>query len=90
MLLEATSNLKIALFHSRMKKTQYLILIQEDSEEQLNHFFPSQKCFKVPCIFTCFKYLVSLAKDVKGNGELFDKPKLAQIQHNLLQPISFC
>ena len=57
------------------KKTH--ILIQVDSEEQLNQFFPSQKCFSVPCIFTCFKYLVSPAKDVKGNGELFDKLKLA-------------
>ena len=53
------------------KKTHYHILIQVDSEEQLNHFFPSQKSF------TCFKYLVSPAKDVKGNGELFDKLKLA-------------
>ena len=52
-------------------------MIQVDSEEQLNQFFPSQKCFSVPCIFTCFKYLVSPAKDVKGNGELFDKLKLA-------------
>ena len=59
------------------KKTHYHILIQIDSEEQLNQFFPSQKCFSVPCIFTCFKYLVSPAKDVKGNGELFDKLKLA-------------
>ena len=78
MLLEATSNLKIALFQSRMnKKIQHHILIQVDSEEQLNQFFPSQKRFSVPCIFTCFKYLVSPAKDVKGNGELFDKLKLA-------------
>ena len=52
-------------------------MIQVDSEEQLNQFFPSQKCFSVPCIFTCFKYLVSPAKYVKGNGELFDKLKLA-------------
>ena len=52
-------------------------MIQVDSEEQLNQFFPSQKCFSVTCIFTCFKYLVSPAKDVKGNGELFDKLKLA-------------
>ena len=65
MLLEATSNLN------------YHILIQVDSEEQLIQFFPSQKSFSVPCIFTCFKYLVSPAKDVKGNGELFDKLKLA-------------
>ena len=78
MLLEATSNLNIALFQSRMKeKTHHQILIQVDSEEQLNHFFPSQKCFSVLCIFTCFKYLVSPANDVKGNGELFDKLKLA-------------
>ena len=78
MLLEATSNLNIALFQSTMKKKiHYHILIQVDSEEQLNQFFPSQKCFSVPCIFTCFKYLVSPAKDVKGNGELFDKLKLA-------------
>ena len=60
-----------------MKKNHYHILIQVDSEEQLNQFFPSQKSFSVPCIFTCFKYLVSPAKDVKGNGELFDKLKLA-------------
>ena len=59
------------------KKIHYHILIQVDSEEQLNQFFPSQKCFSVPCIFTCFKYLISPAKDVKGNGELFDKLKLA-------------
>ena len=59
------------------KKTHYHILIQVDSEEQLNQFFPSQKCFSVPCIFTCFKYFVSPAKDVKGNGDLFDKLKLA-------------
>ena len=52
-------------------------MIQLDSEEQLNQFFPSQKCFSVPCIFTCFNYLVSLAKDIKGNVELFDKLKLA-------------
>ena len=52
-------------------------MIQVDSEEQLHQFFPSQKCFSVPCVFTCFKYLVSPAKDVKGNGELFDKLKLA-------------
>ena len=78
MLLEATSNLKIVLFQSRMKKqSHYHILIQVDSEEQLNQFFPSQKCFSVPCIFTCFKYLVSPSKDVKGNGELFDQLKLA-------------
>ena len=78
MLLEATSNLNIAIFQSRMKKKfHYHILIQVDSEEQLNQFFPSQKCFSVACIFTCFKYLVSPAKDVKGNGELFDKLKLA-------------
>ena len=70
MLLEATSNLNIALFQSRIKKTHYHILIQVDSEEHLNQFFPSQKCFSVPCIFTCFKYLVSPAKDVKGNWNL--------------------
>ena len=52
-------------------------MIQVDSEEQLHQFFPSQKRFSVPCVFTCFKYLVSPAKDVKGNGELFDKLKLA-------------
>ena len=52
-------------------------MIQVHSEEQLNKFFPSQKCFSIPCIFTCFKYLVFPAKDVKGNGELFDKLKLA-------------
>ena len=78
MLLEATSILNIALFQSKMKKkTHYLILIQVVSKEQLNQFFPTQKCFSVPCIFACFKYLVSPAKDVKGNGELFDKLKLA-------------
>ena len=38
--------------------------------------FSFPKCFSVPCIFTCFKYLVSPAKDVKGNGEIFDKLKL--------------
>ena len=59
------------------KKAFYHILIQVDSEEQLNQLFPSQKCFSIPCIFTCFKYLVSTAKDVKGNSELFDKLKLA-------------
>ena len=58
-------------------KNHHHILIQVDSEEQLNQFFPSQKYFSVPCIFTCFKYLVSPAKDVKRNGELFDKLKLA-------------
>ena len=52
-------------------------MIQVDSEGQLNQFFPSQKYFSVPCIFTGFKYLVSPAKDVKGNGDLFDKLKLA-------------
>ena len=79
MLLEATLNLNIALFQSRIKKkTHYHILIQVHSKKQLNQFFPSQKSFSVPCIFTCFKYLVSPpAKDVKGNGELFDKLKLA-------------
>ena len=59
------------------KKFHYHTLIQVNSEEQLNQFFPSQKCFSVLCIFTCFKYLVSPAKDVKGNGELFYKLKLA-------------
>ena len=59
------------------KESHYHILIQVDSEEQLNQLFPSQKCFSVPCIFTCFKFLVSPAKDVKGNGELLDKLKLA-------------
>ena len=78
MLLEATSNLNIALFPvDNEKKSHYHILIQVDSEEQLNQFFSSQKSFSVPCIFTCFKYLVSPTKDVKGNGELFDKLKLA-------------
>ena len=43
MLLEATSNLNIALSQSRIKKTHYNILFQVDSEEQLNQFFPSQK-----------------------------------------------
>ena len=52
-------------------------MIQVDSEKQLNQLFPYQKCFSVPCIFTCFKYLVFPANDVKGIGELFDKPKLA-------------
>ena len=52
-------------------------MIQVDSEEQLDHFFPSQKYFGVPCIFICFKYLVSLAKNVKENGDIFDKLKLA-------------
>ena len=52
-------------------------MIQVDSEEQLNQFFPSQKCFSASCIFTSFKYLVSPAKEVKGNCELFDKLKLA-------------
>ena len=61
-------------------------MIQVHSEEQLNQFFPSQKCFSVPCIFTCFKYLVSPAKDVKGNGELFDKLKLALTY--LAQPVA--
>ena len=56
------------------KKSQYHILVQVDSEEKLNLFFPS---FRVPCIFICFKYLVSPAKDIKINGELFDKLKLA-------------
>ena len=59
------------------KKSHYHMLIQVDSEEQLNQLFPSQKRFSIPCIFTCFKYLVSTAKDVKGNVELFDKLKLA-------------
>ena len=53
-------------------------MIQVDSEEQLNQFFPSQKCFNVPRIFM-FKSLVPPAKDVKGNGEVFDKLKLALI-----------
>ena len=53
-------------------------MIQVHSKKQLNQFFSSQKSFSVPCIFTCFKYLVSPpAKDVKGNNELFDKLKLA-------------
>ena len=76
MLLEATSNLNISLFQSRMKKTHYHKLIQVDSDERSNQFFPSQKCFSVPCIFNCFKILVSPAKDVRGNGELFDNIKL--------------
>ena len=58
------------------EKIHYHVLIQVYSRGQLNQFFPSQKCFSVPCIFTCFKYLVSPAKDVKGNGEIFDKLKL--------------
>ena len=42
------------------KKNHYHILIQVDSEEQLNQFFPSQKRFSVPWIFTCFKYFLLL------------------------------
>ena len=42
--------------------------------------------FQCSCIFTCFKYLVSPAKDVKGNGQLFDKLKLALTY--LAQPVA--
>ena len=59
------------------KKKRLSYLIQIDSEEQLNAIFYSKNCFSVPCTFTCFKYIVSPAKDVKGNGELFDKLKPA-------------
>ena len=45
----------------------------------INQFFPSQKCFIVPCIFTCVKKLLSPAKNVKANAELFDKLNLAII-----------
>ena len=33
------------------KKFHYPILVQVDSEEQLNQLLPSQNCFSVPCIF---------------------------------------
>ena len=52
-------------------------MIQVDSEEQSDQFFPSQKCFGVPFIFICFKYLVSPAKNLKENGDIFDNIKLA-------------
>ena len=43
----------------------------------MTQLFPSQKCFSIPCIFTCFKYLVSPAEDVRVKVELFDKLQLA-------------
>ena len=71
------------------KKSHKNLLIEVDSVEQLNQFF-FPKLFWCYLHFTCFKYLVSPAKDVKGNGDLFDKLKLALtlICHKLLQLFS--
>ena len=67
----------LPFFSWNWKKILLTRIHSVDSEEQLNQFFSSQKRFSVPCVFTCFKYLISPAKIVKGNGELFDKRKLA-------------
>ena len=87
MLWEATSNLSVAFFHLTMKKTHFRLLIQADSEEQSDQFFPFQKCFGVPFIFICFKYLVSPAKNVKENGDIFDNIKLA-LTYSSQQPVA--
>ena len=52
----------------------------------MNQFFPSHNCFGVPCIFNCFKNLVSPAKDVKKNSDIFDKLKLARTYSS--QPVA--
>ena len=36
----------------------------------------NQKRLGAPCIFNCFKYLLSPTRDVKGNDYLFDKFQL--------------
>ena len=77
MLLEATSNLNIALFQSRMKKNSLPYIDSSRFRGTIKPIFSFPKMFQCSCIFTCFKYLVSPAKNVKGNGELFDKLKLA-------------
>ena len=63
------------LFQTRMKKNYLTYIDSSRFRRTIKPFFSSQNCFSVPFIFTCFKYLVSPAKEVK-KSELFDKLKL--------------
>ena len=45
----------------------------------VEQIFSFPKMFSCSLLFTCFECLVSTAKNVKRNGEIFDKIKLALI-----------